>query len=685
MKKKGRLSFHTILPGFLCAFVLFIFAPIDLYCSISSELWFSLKELIPWLLILAAVTFAGITLLCCILPKKLSVIFRAGVYACSFLLWLQGNLLVKNYGTLNGERINWDAYRGQEILNMVLWIAVILTFIFLMLRFRKKFRRIVEAAACLMIVTQLVTLGVLLFQYEEKQQEEHRFLSNENEFVLSPEANTLVFIPDSFDGNLMTSLVEEYPAETADLLPDFTFYPDTVAGAARTKYAIPYILIGDTNKEEQSYMEYLEKGFASSPLISELATGKYETGIYSVSQYMDMTRNDAIGNISTGVPQVSSGSGLTAAFMKLVGYRYMPSLLARYFWMYTGDFERWKSEDNKAAYSLNDSRFYGDLTKTGLKADAGKPVFRLYHLTGAHSPFTLNRNVEQVENSTEEEQALGSLRIVAEYMRQLKELGLYDRTTVIVMADHGYHIHSNAEQCPLFMVKPTGTSHPFEISDVPLSYASMAEMITGALQGQKISPEDWRADGTRYFYYQSESNGVVNLTEYAVNGPVAGQDAVTTGTVYHENTLNLSRAYVPGTVLYFDSRETARNCIVSGFSLNEGKFTWTIGNDAEMTFELPEPTIGTMELVLDHGAFYDEQTVEVWVNEEHIDTYYAVGEGIYSVVIPAYAVEGTELRLRLHLPDACSPAEVGMGDDGRQLALSMRSIVIREMEEEEVY
>ena len=81
MKKKSRLSFHTILPGLFCAFVLFIFAPVDMYLSTADELWFSLKDLIPWLLIFAAVTFAGITLLCCILPKKLSVIFRAGVYA----------------------------------------------------------------------------------------------------------------------------------------------------------------------------------------------------------------------------------------------------------------------------------------------------------------------------------------------------------------------------------------------------------------------------------------------------------------------------------------------------------------------------------------------------------------------------------------------------------------------------
>ena len=74
-------------------------------------------------------------LLSWLLPPKLSVAFRAAVYAVSFLLYLQGNLLVLNYGTLNGSEINWSAYTLPYILDALLWIAVIVLFIFLMFRF----------------------------------------------------------------------------------------------------------------------------------------------------------------------------------------------------------------------------------------------------------------------------------------------------------------------------------------------------------------------------------------------------------------------------------------------------------------------------------------------------------------------------------------------------------------------
>ena len=244
------------------------------------------------------------------------------------------------------------------------------------------------------------------------------------------------------------------------------------------------------------------------------------------------------------------------------------------------------------------------------------------------------------------------------------------------MADHGFDLYSKVEQAPLFMVKLAGASHPFEISDLPLSYTSFPEMMVSALRGTLTSLEPYRASSPRYFYRHTEKGAVINLTEYAINGPVWSSEAVKTGTVYHENSLQLSRHYTPGTTLYFDERDTARNHIVSGFSKNEALFTWTLGNDAEMLFELPE-TPGSLTLSLRHGIFSSSQTVEVWVNDRLVETYTASGTANHSLLIPAGIVTGTGLRLRLHLPNAVSPYELGTSSDHRVLALSMMSLTIR--------
>lgn len=679
MAQKRRLTVHHMLPGLLLAFTLCVFAPVDLYCSNADEFWFSLGDLAPGLLLAALGIFLLVTAAAVFLPARASVAFRAVVYAVSFLAYLQGNLLLIDYGTLNGRQIDWSAYTSRYLLNALLWTAVIAVFIFLMFRFRKKFRRIVEAAACVLLVTQVVSLGVFFVQGRAvRGQAANAYLSREGEFTLSRDDNTVVFLLDAFDTHLMEDLLASDPDRIGELLPDFTFYPDTVGGAGRTRYAIPYIFSGDANRDPQSYAEYIAKAYAASPLMNELASGRYDSRIFSVSHYVDCTRSDAIDNAESGIPKPASRLGLAKQFMKLVAFRYAPSAASRFFWMYTGVFEKLKSTDVKAEYALDDETFHCALADEGLTASEEEAAFRFYHLHGPHEPYTMDESgwLSGTGETTEARQAFGSLKIVADYLDKMKALDLYGKATVIVMADHGFSAHSTAEQTPLFMVKLPGESHPFAVSDLPLSYASLPEILTAAVKRELTSLEPWRWTGTRYYYRYYEEDYVVNIAEYAVDGPALETEPVATGVVYHEDTQRGSRDYALGTKLWFDDRGTARNYIVSGFSWNEGDFTWTDGNDAELLLELGE-TPGALELVLAHGTFNGSQAVEVYVNNRQVDSYAADGQTEHKTVIPEGTVTGTELRLRLHLPDACAPNTLYTSTDSRLLALSMNSLEIR--------
>ena len=676
---KKCFSIHHFFPGLSLVFTLFVFAPVDLYLSYQEDLWFPLTYLLRWLIILAVAAFMFFALLSAFLPKKLSVAFRSALYACSFLAYLQGNLLLLDYGPLDGRAVNWSAYTLSYALNALLWIAVIALFIFLMFRFRQKFRRVLEIAACILLMTQVISISFFLIRQQGKKNlAESAYLSNAGKFTCSSDRNITVFVLDAFDSHLFEDLRQKYPDLISQSFEDFTFYYDTVGGASRTKYAIPFMLTGITNREEQSYLRYLSRSFESSPLIRELASGKYDSGLYTSDHYVDMTRTDAFGNIAFGVPDASSRFQLTKQFMQLVAFRYAPSVLSRYFWMYTGIFEQWKSEFGaSASYTLNNTWFYQDLMSSGLKNTAKKPCFRFYHITGAHAPYKLNENIQVVPvgQSSEEQQAVGVLKIVTEYLSQLKALGVYDQTTVIVTADHGFNQHSSVEQSPLFMVKLVGSSHPFDTSDLPLSFADFPDILTSALRGTLTSMKEWKASSPRYFYLKSQTDSVVNIVEYAIDGPVWDVPAEKTGIVYHEDTLHTSRDYTLGTTLYFDERDTARKYCVSGISGNEGMRTWTNSHDAEMLFEL-SAVPGELKLSLDYLTYHHTQTVEVFVNDQLIETYSSVGSTCHVTVIPAGTVTGTKLRLRLHLPEAISPASLGNSRDKRLLALSLNAVTI---------
>ena len=353
---------------------------------------------------------------------------------------------------------------------------------------------------------------------------------------MSAGRNTVVFLLDGLDSQLFDRLCRQRTEEISEAFPDFTFYPDTVGGATRTKYGIPYIFTGTTNMKPQSYQAYLADSFSTSPLIAELAGGQYDSRIYSFGSYFDLKREDAIHNVASGTPLARSRARLTAAYMKLVAFRYAPSVLARFFWMYTGDFEQYKSDIGEGAYGLNDAAFGGKLEEQGLTASAEKDSFRFIHLNGAHDPYTLDEKGNKAGQTDEETQVRGVLRIVSRYLQKLKDLGVYDNTTVFVMADHGFMDYEPGEYLPLFMVKPAGASHAFEISDEPLSYASMAEMIAAALRGELASLEPYRAEGPRYYYVHELTDRTSMIAEFEIDGPAQTTQPRHTGRKFYEDT-----------------------------------------------------------------------------------------------------------------------------------------------------
>ena len=96
--------------------------------------------------------------------------------------------------------------------------------------------------------------------------------------------------------------------------------------------------------------------------------------------------------------------------------------------------------------------------------DAPAGAFRFIHLLGAHYPYSIDERANDLgtDNSTKEQQAQGSMYIVAEYLRQLKELGVYDRSTIIITADHGKWFLTpeplTTTSTPIMLVKPAKNS-----------------------------------------------------------------------------------------------------------------------------------------------------------------------------------------------------------------------------------
>ena len=124
----------------------------------------------------------------------------------------------------------------------------------------------------------------------------------------------------------------------------------------------------------------------------------------------------------------------------------MPYLLKRFFNIQGVDFKAFVNYSSEFNYM--DEDYIRDLKLK--KSSSDKNFFIVEHLNGPHPPC---------DDTLEE--TVNCLNIVKEYIRQLKEMNIYDDAFIIVTSDHGRHTgnFTEAAATPIFMVKEAGKTH----------------------------------------------------------------------------------------------------------------------------------------------------------------------------------------------------------------------------------
>lgn len=672
LTKKMSMSFVAVV---LLTFTFFIFAPIDLFFSQHNEFSFSLSHILPMLIGLFIGGVAVLLSLCAVIPQKALKYVLAFFYASAFTIYLQGNFLPNNFGSLNGEEIKWSAHIGSIVVSSLVMLAIFIT-VFYFARKTKKALGIYKRIGLAIIAIQIVALCSPIISFSQINNEPEAVLSTERQFDVSKKSNTIVFVLDCFDSSVFKELLEKQKSSMEKEWEDFVYYPNIVAGAARTKYAIPFILTGHTNTEPISYIEYLRRSFNKSELIKTLNALDYDARLYTTKKFIDTNQTKAFQNLVTSKIEINSKASLTALYLRLVAFRYAPAFTKRFFWLYSGDFDKYIATSDILCqpYKIDDAEFYQMFKERGLALTDDR-VFRFYHLRGAHPPYTLNERAERVRlgESDEIRQAVGSLNIVQEYLSQLKRLGVYDNSEIFVMSDHGCR---GIDQNPLFMIKERNSRAAFTSDEIALSYKDLVAMFSRSLEQAPICVSDFDCKNKIRYYYRQFVNRQELLTEYASSGYAGDAGSFyTTGKIYYGNSKKTNHNYKLGTQLSFESLGTANQFAKHGFSKNEGTHTWTDGIVAEMEFKL-KGKYKNIKLDMTYKP-YGKQSVVVYANGTLVADYVARREEAKSVVIPGDCVgKDKTLILRFSLPNAVAPSKLGLSKDGRRLALAFHSLTL---------
>ena len=402
---------------------------------------FPFKLLIVPVLLLAATVFLITLGILMLLKGRLFDATVSFVFGVVLAGYIQGNILNKDLGTLTGDTIDWSARGGEFVLNTLVWIAILsIPFIIKALK-KRVWSTGVKAVSCLLIVIQLISMIVLHVSTDIPHEQQDECLSIKGIYDVSKGKNIIVIVLDRLDNRYLDKVKEQEP-QFFDRLDGFTQFTNNMSTYSQTFPSVANMFSGKLHMFERSRQDYLKDVWLHSPFLPGLRDHQFGVNLYMEAWYTFDKASDLKGvadNVVESKIQIHKMSAIKQ-FMRLSAFRYSPLGAKPFYWTSTDRFSQLVSTDSDSApYVTNDLRFYDQLRKKKLSFNTKENQFTYIHLQGPHAPYNMNEKAEPVpaKESGSTIQTKGSFHIVYEYLDQLKKLGLYEKSTIVITGDHG--------------------------------------------------------------------------------------------------------------------------------------------------------------------------------------------------------------------------------------------------------
>ena len=539
-----------------------------------------------------------------VLSEKNKYIFYKILFGLALGLYIQGNYINISYGSgvLDGSDIAWDHYTRYGVLDTSIWI-VCLAFPFILLEFLKpktdKFYKVISYISIFLTVIQIPAFIVQIFSYNPNGNTEFS-ITKQGMFELSGDENVIIFVLDTLDEEYYSDFITKNPDYT-DKLEGFSHYENVIGSGARTFIAVPSMFSGIPFTYSELYSEYKDKIYGDENPLAMMHKSGYDIGLYSETPLFSEKCVDYITNFDSGGAKVGSRTLFANKVFKLTMFKFVPHYLKKYFLMDTSEFD--EAIDKAETYAMNstsDTAFYNDFREQRFTIGDGKKSVRIYHLRGAHKPYRMLNNGDVGNGATVESQVAGNFTRIAEMLKDLKEKGIYDKTTVIITADHG---DINLAERPIFLIKEKNSIGKYQTKRESVSLFDLPvflEHLTGEEDTMNKYGEDIHSlkEGEkreRHFFY----NAGVRKADYEIVEYVTTEDAWDTDALREiKSYKDIDGSEVPyslGTVLRFDSDTTGNRYAVEGFAENSGFSTRLRGAYAKMEIPFYDlPKTGTL-------------------------------------------------------------------------------------------
>ena len=313
-----------------------------------------------------------------------------------------------------------------------------------------------------------------------------------NEF--SQVKNVIVLVLDRLDFDYIEKALEEKPDMFEDL-EGFTLFDNAVSGHARTVPALLHMFTGADDLMFQVNDKTLLKDawtYGDRELLADVEKAGYSTEIYTKINYLfsDMAYAETYVDNYTSrwveqktifIDEEKSMNPVSRQCRIKEPAQHRVDLYAEN-QVILGSYKEPKNDQK--VYAFDDAHYYKLLSAS--TADRWQKTFKIYHFYGSHAPHTMTADGKVNANGTNSTaQTLGNFFYLSVFFNRLKELGVYDQSTIIITADHGAAIDDwapvkKATRVGLFY-KPAGATGELKVSSAPVCTSDIPATILKAM------------------------------------------------------------------------------------------------------------------------------------------------------------------------------------------------------------
>lgn len=530
--EQKKSFFKAILPAMILSitigFMFFIFEPITLYANNIHDFWFDLYDMIPELfptfLLTSFIIFVLLFIIYLIFIKlfkkyHLYCIFIS-IFFCIFIItYIQGSFLSGSLPGINGEVFNWREYKTETITSIALWlIAFIALFISIKkLKFEKFFSYITYITGAIFIMMSVSLISTLLTTQalEDKNTSKATFSyynqasSNQNFFIL---------LVDAIDSRSFDNLLKE-ETDYQNSFKDFTYYQDTTSYYPYTRDSIPYIFSQIPNHNETEFNKYSQTAFANSAIINSLKEDNYSMYMYDHEVIMDKETSQLFKNMSDQT-KIDSDNFIQE-IIRYDLFKCLPYPLKGKAHIEQLSFWQADIDDGQTAFDWHNIKNYNIYKNEPIEITNNK-VFHFIHLEGGHIWFDIDENLNPIDKTsgTYSQKQAATFKIIKAYLERLKTANVYDNSSIVILADHGYkdgvweYDYINNRFNPILYIKGINETHSkMQRSDKPISFEDLGQAFDDLRLGKKstelFKDIEYPRDRTIIYYVWNEEDHMI--------------------------------------------------------------------------------------------------------------------------------------------------------------------------------